>query len=145
VKSSTKDRVSAGAPAYPSSSCGNVKPAGNRRTTRGIGSNILGGAPLRDHRWRVFETRPCPDVSAKCPGHKQGEHQATRIKLRLGEIQLAPCDDGALIDLQSHGYDTMGQAYKQHACSAMGVEEMRSLRDALTRMLTIKFPKQGAA
>jgi hypothetical protein len=73
------------------------------------------------------------------------KHKLTSVRLRSGEIQLVPRDEGALIDLQSHGYDTMGRAYRQHAYSVMSVEEMMALRDALTRMLTGRFPEQAAA
>jgi hypothetical protein len=67
------------------------------------------------------------------------------VKLRFGEIQLVAGNEVVLIDLQNHGYDTMGRAYRQHACSPMGVEETLALRDALTRMLTAGLPKREAA
>jgi hypothetical protein len=73
------------------------------------------------------------------------ERKVASVKLRLGVIQLAERDDGVLIDLQSYGYDTMGQPYRQHAYSAMSVNEMLALRDALTCMLASKFPKEAAA
>ena len=73
------------------------------------------------------------------------ERRPISVKLRFGEIQLVARDAGVLIDLQSRGYDTMGRAYRQHACDTMSVEETRALRDTLTRMLAARLPKQAAA
>jgi hypothetical protein len=73
------------------------------------------------------------------------DHRITSVKLRLGEIQLVARDGGALIDLQSRGYDSMGREYRQHAYGAMNVEELLALRDALTRILAAKSREQVAA
>jgi hypothetical protein len=73
------------------------------------------------------------------------EHGPTSVRLRFGEIQLVVRAEGVLIDLQSRGYDTLGRTYRQHACSAMSVEETLALRDALAGMLTPRQPKQAAA
>jgi len=73
------------------------------------------------------------------------EHRPISVKLRFGEIQLVARDEGVLIDVQSCGYDTMGRAYPQHACDTMSLEETRALRDALTRMLAARLPRQAAA
>ena len=73
------------------------------------------------------------------------EHGPTSVKLRFGEIQLVVRAEGVLIDLQSHGYDTMGCAYRQHACSAMSVKEILALRDALAGLLTTRQPRRVAA
>lgn len=73
------------------------------------------------------------------------EHKPMSVKLRFGELQLVALDEGVLIDLQSRGYDTLGQAYRQHACDTMSVAETLALRDTLTRMLAAKLPKQSAA
>jgi hypothetical protein len=49
-------------------------------------------------------------------------HGTARMRNGLRQQPVAR-DEGVLIDLQSRGYDTMGHAYRQHACSAMSVEE----------------------
>ena len=69
----------------------------------------------------------------------------TSVRLRFGEIQLVAHDGGALIDLQSRGYDSMGREYRQHADGAMSVEELLALRDALTRILAARSHEQPAA
>ena len=73
------------------------------------------------------------------------EHGPTSVKLRFGEIQLVVRAEGVLIDLHSHGYDTMGCAYRQHASSAMSVKEILALRDALAGLLTTRQPMRVAA
>jgi hypothetical protein len=73
------------------------------------------------------------------------DHGLTTVQLRFGEIQLVARAEGVLIDLQSHGYDTMERAYRQNARSVMSVEETLALRDALTRMLATRLPRQAAA
>jgi len=73
------------------------------------------------------------------------EHGPTSVKLRFGEIQLVVRAEGVLIDLQSHGYDTMGCAYRQHACSAISVKDILALREALAGLLTTRQPTLVAA
>jgi hypothetical protein len=70
------------------------------------------------------------------------ENKLTSVRLRFGEIQLVARDDGLLIDLQSRGYDSLGQAYRQHAHSKISVEEVLALRDALTCILSTGFHNQ---
>jgi len=73
------------------------------------------------------------------------DRQLTSVRLRFGEIQLVARDGGALIDLQSRGYDSMGREYRHHAFGAMSVDELLALRDALTRIVATRSPEQVAA